>query len=187
MRRVTQQAEGLVGVAAGEAVEAEVLQAGRAGRSRPAACRGGGRRLTSACSVEPVLHVAGQGGPGRRGRRGARRRGARAASRWRAWCRRRRRPWGSREALAGDLDGHLAQRLVADGLAAEEEGVAGGEGGGEVLLDLAERRAAAALEAHLEQSRCRRWCRRSCGWRGRGAGRGAASGRPGGRRRCQRS
>ena len=37
-----EEAEGLVGVAAGEAVEAEVLRAGRGGRSRRAACRGGG-------------------------------------------------------------------------------------------------------------------------------------------------
>ena len=40
-------------------------------------------------------------------------------------------------ARRGDLDGHLAQALEADDLAADQEGVAGGEGRGEVLLDLA--------------------------------------------------
>jgi hypothetical protein len=40
---------------------------------------------------------------------------------------------------AGDLDRHLAQAFVADDLAADQEGVAGGEGGGEGFLDLAQR------------------------------------------------
>ena len=43
---------------------------------------------------------------------------------------------------AADFDGHLAQAFVAHDLAADQEGVAGGQGGGEILLDLAERRAA---------------------------------------------
>jgi hypothetical protein len=50
---------------------------------------------------------------------------------------------------SGHLDRHFAKALVADDLAADQEGVAGGEGGGEAFLDLAEGGALVA-EADLE-------------------------------------
>ena len=59
--------------------------------------------------------------------------------------------FGCAVGAVGDFHRHLAQALVADDAAADQEGVAGGEGGGEALLDLAERRAAAAAEADLER------------------------------------
>ena len=111
---------------------------------------GAGEAADLGLGGEPVLHVAGQGGPGggigeeRDDAVGEKRGGGELGAGVDG-------DLGVRRDLAGDLDGHLAQGFVADGLAAEEEGVAGGEGGGEVLLDLAEGRAAAALEADLEQ------------------------------------
>ena len=146
-----QQAEGLVGVAAGEAVEAEVAaRAAREGLGEEMA--GAGHAADLGLQRQPLPHVVGQAGPGGGVReeldhpvREERRGGELGAG--------VDRDPGRGGGLAGDLDGHLAQEFVADGLAAEEEGVAGGERGGEVLLDLAEGSAAAALEADLQQSR----------------------------------
>ncbi len=59
---------------------------------------------------------------------------------------------GSRPGWRRDLDRQLSQAFVAHHLAADQEGVAGGEGGREILLHLAERRpAVAVLEADLDQ------------------------------------
>ena len=52
--------------------------------------------------------------------------------------------------VAGDLDHHVAQALVAHDLATDEEGVALAEGGGEAFLDLAQRRAATAAPADFQ-------------------------------------
>ena len=143
-----EEAEGLVGVAAGEAVEAEMRAiAAREGLGQePSGAR---QAADLALQGEPCLHVGRKAAPGlgigeqfddpvREERRGGEL-GAGVDGDAR-----------HRRGLARDLDRHLAQRLVAHGLAAEEEGVAGHEGCSEVLLHLAEQSAAPAPEAHLE-------------------------------------
>ena len=127
-----------MGVAAGEAVEAEMGEI--AAREDLGKEPSGPRQAADlALQRQPRLHVGGQADPGLGvGQKpddpvGEERGGGELGAGVDGDARHRGR-------LARHLDRHLAQRLVAHGLAAEEEGVAGHEGGGEVLLDLAEQR-----------------------------------------------
>ena len=58
-----------------------------------------------------------------------------------------RRPAG----VARHLHGQFAQAFIAHHLAAHQEGVPGGQGGGEPFLDLAQRHPAPPLQAHLQR------------------------------------
>ena len=143
-----QKAQGLLGVAPGKAVDAQVFApvVGEAFQQQPV---GVGQARDLALQGQPPGGVGGQVGPAvlledRQDAVGQQGGGGELGAV-------EHRDLGVAAGVAGDLDRHLAQAFVADDLAADQEGVAGGEGGGEVFLDLAQGGAAdPAFQAHLQ-------------------------------------
>ncbi len=130
-----QKAEGLLGVAACKTIDAQMFapvmreafdqQAAGFGQARDLALQGEplggvGGKIGPAGLLENVKNPVGQQGGG--GEFGAVEDGH----------------LGVAAGLAGDLDRHFPQAFIAHDLAADQEGIAGGEGGGEGFFDLAQ-------------------------------------------------